>query len=343
MSIIIALLVIAVLALVHEWGHFIAARKIGIPVDEFSIGFGPLLWSREKNGVQYSLRAVPLGGYVRMAGEEPDDVEAENGFARRKPWEKITVAAAGPLMNFVFALVVFIVLFAGLGVPRVIEEPVIGGVLDEYPAQAAGLEPGDLIVAVDQAPVTTWVEFTERISALPVGSTVVIAVERAEERLNFTLATVANESTGRSLVGITNSIVYERQSWLASVRSGLMETYGMTVALLGGLRDMVTGQVGADDIAGPVGIVNMIGESARGGWLNFLSFTGFLSINLAVLNLLPIPALDGSKIVFALIESVRRKPLPLEKEAMVHLIGFVFLITLIVMVTFNDVMRLFAG
>jgi regulator of sigma E protease len=342
-NIIIALLVVAILALVHEWGHFVVARRIGVPVHEFAVGYGPALFSTRKNGVRYSLRVIPLGGYVKMAGEDPGDLEAENGFARRKPWEKIAVAAAGPLMNFVFAIAVFIVLFAVIGMPRAVEEPVIGDVLAGRPAAVAGLIAGDRILAVNGTPVTGWLEFTQAISALPVGEEALLQLDRAGQVFAVTLVTEVNGDTGRAMIGVTNQVVYEREGWLAAIRSGFIQTYSMTAALLTGLADMLGGRVGADDLAGPVGIISMIGDTARAGWLSFLSFTAFLSINLGVLNLLPIPALDGSRIVFALIEGVRRKPIPLEKEAMIHWLGFLFLIGLILLVTYQDVTRLFEG
>jgi regulator of sigma E protease len=343
MNIIIAVLVLAVLVIVHEWGHFIAARKIGIPVHEFSVGFGPALYSRKRNGVLYSLRVIPLGGYVKMAGEGLEDLEAEDGFAKRKPWEKVVVALAGPLMNFVFAVLVFIFLFAGIGVPHANEKPIIGGVVAGQPASVAGLQSDDLILGLNEEPVATWLAFTDRLSALPVGAEALLEIDRGGQVFTVTLSTVKNDATGRSMIGVTNQVVYEKQGLLSAVKSGLVHTYTMSVALLGGLVDMVSGAVNKDDIAGPLGIITMIGDTARAGLVSLLSFTGFLSINLGILNLLPIPALDGSKVLFAFIESIRRKPIPLEKEAMVTWIGFLFLMGLILFATYNDLVRLFSA
>lgn len=343
MTILLALLIIAFLVLVHEWGHFITARRIGIPVHEFSIGFGYRLYSVTKNGVEYSLRLIPLGGYVRMAGEEPGDNEDPNGFSARTPLEKIRVAFAGPFMNFVAAILIFIVSYAVIGIAQPVNEPILGEVIPGKPADQAGLKADDRIVEIDGKTVATWEEFVGKVRQHPAGETIMLKIDRNGRQKEISLTTIKNESSGTPMIGVYSKVIYERQNIVNAVKYGFIQTYQMTVLLLQSVVMMVTGQVSSSDLAGPVGITTMVGEAAQGGLAYLLSFTAFLSINLGVLNLLPIPALDGSRIVFGLVEAIRRKPLDPEKEGMIHWLGFLFLMGLIVFATYNDIIRLIRG
>lgn len=343
MTILIALIIIAVLILFHETGHFIAARRIGIPVHEFGIGFGPKLLSWKRNEVEYSIRLFPLGGFVRMAGEEPGDQSHPAGFNQRTPLEKIRVSFAGPFMNFVLALLIFIYSYAFIGIPSATDEPVIGIVFEDQPAETAGILSGDRILAVNGVQVKSWQEFTTRLTDEAPGTPVILELQRNGQRQQLEVIPEANPSTGLSIIGVSSQVVYEKQGLLNAIKIGLQQTYELTLVLLGGLWIMVTGGASAADIAGPVGIVGLIGDAARVGTVFLLSFSAFLSINLGILNLLPIPALDGSKIVFALVEAIRKKPVAPEKEGFIHWLGFLFLMLLIVLVTFNDIMRFFKG
>lgn len=343
MAIIIALIIIAVLILVHEWGHFIAARRVGIPVHEFSLGFGYLLFSTTRDGTQYSLRLIPLGGYVRMAGEEPGDTENPEGFNTRTPLEKMRVAFAGPVMNFVLAIIIFIITFAVIGVTKPIDEAVIGEVIKDKPAYTAGLKSGDKILAINGQDVASWNEFMTIIQKSPTNKPLQLKISRGEQTKIMVMTPVLNESTGKPIIGVVNKYTFERVGVITAVKMGFVQTYQLTVALLSGLGMLFTGAASTADLAGPVGITNMIGDAARGGMVYLLSFTAFLSINLGILNLLPIPALDGSRIVFAMVEAIRRKPMDPEKEGFIHWIGFMFLMLLIVVVTYNDILRLIKG
>lgn len=342
-TILITLLIIAVLILVHEWGHFITARKIGIPVWEFSIGFGPKLYGRKKDGVEYSLRLIPLGGYVRMAGEEPDDANDPEGFNNRTPLEKIGVAFAGPFMNFVLALLIFVYVYSVVGIPQVSDQPVIGQVVANTPAEKAGLQANDLVLQVNNKDIKTWDEFTLGISSTPEGEPLNLKVKRNEQILKLSITPVKNETTGKPSIGVMSSLTYDKQGIISAIKIGFRQTYELTVLLLSGLGMLFSGGASVNDLAGPVGITKLIGEAAQAGMVLLLSFTAFLSINLGVLNLLPIPALDGSRIIFALVEAIRRKPLEPEKEGFIHWLGFLFLIMLMVLVTYNDIIRLIKG
>jgi regulator of sigma E protease len=342
-TILITLLIIAVLILVHEWGHFIVARKIGIPVWEFSMGFGPRIYGWKKDGVEYSVRLIPLGGYVRMAGEELGDENDPEGFNNRTPLEKMAVGFAGPFMNFVMALLIFVYVYSVVGVPQASDQPLIGQVIAETPAEKAGLKANDLVIQVNHKDVETWGEFTTGIAAAQSGEPLPLKVKRDQQVLDLEVIPIQNESSDKPSIGVMGAITYDKQGIVNAIKIGFEQTYELTVLLLSGLGMLFSGGASVNDLAGPVGITKMIGEVAQVGPVLLLSFTAFLSINLGVLNLLPIPALDGSKIVFALIEAVRRKPLEPEKEGFVHWLGFLFLISLMVLVTYNDIIRLLKG
>lgn len=343
MTVITTLIIIAVLILVHEWGHFIVARRIGIPVYEFSLGFGYKLFSFKKEGVEYSLRLIPLGGFVRMAGEEPGDHSDPNGFSNRTPLEKMGVAFAGPFMNFILAVLIFVYIYTFIGIPHASDEPVLGKVIAGKPAYKAGLKENDRIIEVNGERIKTWEEFTEKVASTPEGSYVYLLVKRQNEFINVKVKPIRNEANGTPIIGVMNKMTYTRQNIIDSIAIGLKQTYQLTVLLLSGLWLMITGGASAADLAGPVGITKLVGEAAQVGTVFLLSFTAFLSINLGILNLLPIPALDGSRIVFALLELIRKKPIEPDKEGFIHWLGFIFLMLLIIIVTYNDIVKLIRG
>lgn len=342
MTVVIALTVLAFIILVHELGHFIAARRIGIPVYEFSLGFGYKLFSLKRKGVEYSLRLIPLGGYVRMAGEEPGDLDDPNGYSQRTPLEKIRVAFAGPFMNFILALLIFVYTYAFIGIPQAPDEPVIGQVVSDKPADRAGLKVNDQILEVNGRKVNTWDEFTALLSNYKAGDNLQLKVLRDNKILYFNVVP-EEDSSGNPVIGVVGEIKFVKQSIIKSIKYGIQQTYQLTVLLLSGLWLLISGGASASDIAGPVGITKLVGEAAQVGTVFLLGFTAFLSINLGIINLLPIPALDGSRIVFALVEIIRRRPLEPEKEGFIHWLGFLFLIFLIIIVTFNDIMKLIKG
>ncbi len=343
MTIIIAIFILAILVLVHELGHFLAARLIGIPVHEFSLGFGHRLYSTKKNGVEYSLRMIPLGGFVRMAGEEPGDMNHPDGFNNRKPWEKIAVSFSGPFMNFVMAILIFIYTFAVIGVVQPVNEAVVGELLQGKPAYTAGLQTNDHILSVNGNDIDSWEHFVNTIKDNPVGTSLHVKVDRNGAVSTVTLNSIADETTGNPIIGVYPQVKYARQGIFTAIRLGFLQTYQMTLLLLSGLGMLFTGAASASDLAGPVGIFSMVGEAARGGAVYLLMFSAFLSINLGIVNLLPIPALDGSRMVFALVEAVRRKPMDPEKEGFIHWVGFLFLMLIIIFATYNDIVRLIKG
>lgn len=343
MTIVIAIIILAILVLVHEFGHFWAARKIGIPVYEFSLGFGRRLYSTRKNGVEYSVRMIPLGGFVRMAGEEPGDTSHPDGYSKRKPWEKIAVAFAGPFMNFVLAIFIFIYTFAVIGVAQPVNDAIVGEILQDKPAYTAGLKTNDRITNVNGTAIDSWEHFVDAVQQNPVGTPLQVTVDRGGIVLKLSVITVVDESTGKPIVGVYPQVEFIRQGIFQAIKLGFIQTYQMMLVLLTGLGMLFTGAAHASDLAGPVGITSMVGEAARGGPVYLLLFSAFLSINLGIVNLLPIPALDGSRMVFALVEKVRRKPMDPEKEGLIHWMGFLFLMLIILFATYNDIVRLIKG
>jgi regulator of sigma E protease len=340
-TVLIALVIIAAIILVHEVGHFIAAKRIGIPVHEFSLGMGYKLFSTTKNGTEYSLRLIPIGGFVRMAGEDLGDLDDPNGFSKRTPLEKIRVAFAGPFMNLALALFIFIYTYAFIGIPSISDEPVIGSLVEGKPAGIVGLKPGDRIINIDGKTISYWSDITREIMSSG-GKELAVTVARGAETIQYRI-TPEVDSSGVPAIGIMGTINYEKQGIINSIKTGFIQTYQLTVMMLGGLWMIISGGASAADLAGPVGIAQLVGEAAQGGAVFLLSFTAFLSINLGIINLLPIPALDGSRIVFAVVEAIRRKPLEPEKEGFIHWVGFLFVMMIIIIVTYNDIVRLIKG
>lgn len=343
MSIILTIIVLGVLIFVHELGHFLTARSIGIPVYEFALGFGYKVFSFTRNGVEYSLRLIPLGGFVRMAGEEPGDNEDPNGYSHRTPWEKIKVSVAGPFMNLFLGLLIFIYSYAFIGLPTATNEPVIGRVISGEPAAMAGVQPGDRVLAIDGQSIGTWEQITTVMSQKPPGEKITLTLQRHEQTLSIDVVPRQNNSTGNPAIGVMGQLVYEKQGIIQSIIYGFQQTFMLTGALLSGLWTIITGGASSGDLAGPVGITMMVGEASQYGTIFLLSFIAFLSINLGILNLLPIPALDGARVVFALTQILRRKPIDPEKEGFIHWLGFLLLMLIIVFVTYNDILRLIKG
>lgn len=332
MSIVYTLIIICVLVLVHEFGHFIVAKKSGVLVEEFSLGMGPRLLGWRWGETEYSLRLLPIGGYVKMPGEdgECDDPRA---FCNKSVWARMAVTFAGPLMNLLVAVLFFLVAFMYFGTPAT--DGLIGTVAENSPAAAAGLQSGDVITALNGGAVDSWTDVTAYMAEVLPGEEVTVTYERDGEACEAVLTTI--ESDGRALLGVTQGI--RRADLVTSLKLGFATTVSFTVMIVQSLADMITGAA-AVDVAGPVGMVSMVGEYADVGLMYLFLFAGMLSVNLGVMNLLPIPALDGARLVFLLIEAVRRKPIDRDKEAMVHMVGFVLLMTLMLVITYFDINKL---
>ncbi|EHQ91372.1 RIP metalloprotease RseP [Desulfosporosinus youngiae] len=339
------------MVMIHEFGHYIVAKWIGVKVIEFSFGFGPKIVGYQGRETLYALRLIPLGGFVKLHGMDAEldkngqPMIVSNNDARsfmNKPvWQRMAVIAAGPIMNFVLAIIMFISVFAYLGIPAQGNSNMVGSLVKGKPAATAGIQPGDRIIAVDQEITADWARLTELIHSKP-DQVLSLTIERGSEqqRQTVSIKTEKDPQSGNGMIGIAPEVTYVHASIFESTRVGIQRSIDFTKLIVVTLTQMVTGKIPAD-VGGPVMIAQVIGEGAKEGFSNLLGLTGVLSIQLGLINLFPIPALDGSRLVFLLIEGLRGKPLNPEKENMIHLVGFVLLMGLMLAVTYKDVLRLF--
>jgi len=331
-TLIAAIFVFGLLILAHELGHYFVARLTGIRVLELAVGFGPKLVGWSRAGIDYSLRAVPLGGFCRLMGEDPEEAKDPDSFPQKPITSRMAVLLAGSVMNLALALLVFfLIFFFFVGTPVNTSE--IGHIVEDSPAEEVGLQVGDRITGIDNEPVETFNDVVTVVSARS-GEEFPLTVERNGEEISFMVTAEQEPETGRGIIGIGQAL--DRYNLLPSIQQSFRQ-YGMIMAAF---YYTLSGQAPLD-VAGPVGIVHVIGEVAQTGFVNLLMLTALISINLGIINLLPIPALDGGRILFLIIEAVRGRPIEPEKEGFIHFLGFAFLITLILFITYQDVLRLF--
>lgn len=315
----------------HEGGHLLCAKLCHIYVEEFSVGMGPLLFSFRKGETKYSLRLLPIGGYCKMPGEDGES-DLPNGFDKKPVLQRMLVVAGGALFNIIFAVLLFIVAYMGLGTPT--SEPIVGEVKADFPAYEAGMEEGDRITAIDGVAVNSWSEMTDAIHN-NVEKELLFTVEREGKVLDFEIAPV--ESDGVGIIGIVAA--RENLPLWEAVKIGFVQTYTITKLVIVSLWQMITGAIGVD-LAGPVGVGQLVGQAAGYGFFNFLIFVAVISVNLGIVNILPLPALDGGRLVFLALEGIRRKPVSAAVEGTVHFIGFALLMGLLVVITFFDISRI---
>ncbi|PIC71835.1 RIP metalloprotease RseP [Sporosarcina sp. P16b] len=418
METVIAFIVIfGTLVAFHEFGHFLFAKKAGIMVREFAIGMGPKILAIRKGETQYTIRLLPIGGYVRMAGEDFDTVELQPGYRvglllnAQDEIEKIylnrnvsnpnilnvevessdldkklyiegydedgqlvhlkisrtaliiekgqeTLIApydrqfeskslgsralaifAGPLFNFILAFFIFLALGLMNGVPT--NEPIISEVKSDTPAEMAGMKKGDLITGVDGKSIDSWMEFSEAIQK-SAGIPMSIEVDRAGKQVVLDVVPDTVEDAGQEFgqIGVMYSSPLEK-GFIKSIVFGAEQTYSWTVKIFELLGMLITGQFTIDALSGPVGIYKATEEVAQHGIFNLMNWGAVLSINLGIMNLLPLPALDGGRLLFFLFEGLRGKPIDKQKEGMVHFVGIMLLMVLMLVVTWNDIQRFF--
>ena len=328
-----AIIILGLLILFHELGHFSVAKLVGIKVHEFAVGMGPKVIKFTKGETLYTLRALPIGGYVKLEGEDQKS-DDERAFGNKPLLARIAVLVAGATMNFILGFLIFVILLSMSGA---IVEPIIGQLTPGMPAAQAGLMPGDRIERLNNKRVYTQTDIVFFINTNqdgPINATIMRDGQRKEIKITPQL----NEEYGRYMIGYQAQLA--EPTVINIIKYAYYDTISHTKLIFEGLATLLRGQGSAEDIAGPVGIVGAIGGAARAGIQPLMILAAIISINLGIFNLLPIPALDGSRIMFLLIEGIRRKPIDPEKEGMVHMIGLVMLLLLMVFTVFNDVTRL---
>ncbi len=416
-TIIAFILMFGLLVFVHEFGHFIFAKKAGMLVRELAIGFGPKVFSIKKKETLYTIRLLPMGGYVRVAGEDPEITELKPGqhiaiefnqagavdkiiinkkskhptarvievekadlehglfiegydvgeedklrfsvdpkadfvmdevetqiapfdrqFASKTKRQRAMQLFAGPMMNFLLTIVIFAILGFTQGVPT--EEAKLGTIQADSPAEEAGFEAGDEVIAIDGTPVTMWTEFQTTVRENPETElTMTVLRDSSEEQeLVVTPRMVESQDQQFGQLGVRQ---YMEKSFAKAIPYSLEETYATSKLILTSLSQLITGEFSIDMLSGPVGIYDATDQVVQNGFATFLMWTAMLSVNLGIINLLPLPALDGGRLLFVGIEAVRGKPISAEKEGLVHFVGFALLMLLMIVVTWNDIQRLF--
>ncbi len=349
----VAVIVLGLLIFVHELGHFIVAKRTGVGVKVFSLGFGPALINIRRGQTDYRLSIIPLGGYVRMVGEEPDEEvapqEIPRSFTHKPVGVRMAIVAAGPAANVVFALITYYLVLVLWGLP--ILAPSVGKVVKASPAQAAGLRPGDEIVAIDGKKITRWSDMVSIIQASK-GRALVFRVRRGHRELSVVVRPRPEMVT--DIFGETQRIY--RVGIIASgkrviKRVGVFEaaqlafTKAWVAAKLIGLTvvKLVQAKVSVKELGGPIFIAQAAGQMARYGLAPLMDFAALISVNLAVINLLPFPPLDGGHLLLFGIEAIRRRPLPLKARQWLQQVGLALVLLLMIVVFYNDIARIITG
>ena len=342
MKIVIAIIIFSIIILFHELGHFLLAKANGIRVNEFCLGLGPTIFGIQRGETKYSLKLLPFGGACMMEGEDEESTD-DRAFGKKSVWARISVVAAGPFFNFIMAYICAVIVLCNTGYTLPVVEEVSAG----YPAEAAGMQAGDKIIKINNSrihfykEISTYIQFNQ-------GESIKITYERDGERYETELSPQYDEELGYYRYGIIGSQETYKGNFLENLKYSAYEVKYSVKIVLYSLRALVTGQVSANDIAGPVGIISMIGdgyeESVSVGYfiafLQMIYTTLSLSANLGVMNLLPLPALDGGRLLFLIIEAIRGKRVDPGKEGMVHFIGMMLLFALMIVVLFNDIRKL---
>ena len=344
------ILVLSGLILVHEFGHFIVAKGFGIKVLKFSLGFGPRVWGVVRGDTDYCISLFPLGGFVKMLGEQPKETlspkEIPGSFSHRPVWQRAAVVFAGPAFNFLFAWIVFFVIFLAYGNPVIL--PDIGEVQLASPAKKAGIMPGDQIIAIDGQRINTWTEVSKLIKAGG-GHSIVLAIKRGKEIVSIKVTPaihkikdIFGKEIKAPVIGVTAAghIKIEKLNPLNAIGMACSRTWEITALTWKVLVKLIQRVVPLSSLGGPIMIAQMAGQEAAQGILNLFYFMALLSINLGFLNLLPIPVLDGGTLAFLAIEGITRRPLTRHQMEIAQQIGIVILGSLILLVFYNDIARL---
>ena len=359
------IILLGILVFVHEFGHFIIARFCGVQVDAFSLGFGKTLWSRkDKYGTEWKLSAIPLGGYCQFLGDadgasagvdekvkELNEEEKKRAFPFQNPFKKLAIVLAGPLSNYLFAILLFASIFACFG--KMVFPPIVGGVIEGGAAEKAGIQPNDRILNINGHDIASFDDMRKEIALVDDGNMVTIVIQRDDQTLTLTFpiteleyASEGGEAVKQRMLGVTSvhrvEIQPEEMGIITAFKEACVETWDITTATLRGVGQMITGRRSSEELGGIIRIAEMSGDITKQyGWLDLISFMALLSINLGLINLFPIPVLDGGHVVIFLLEIVTGKEINSRIKETLFKIGFSLLILLMVLATWNDIVRLF--
>ncbi len=347
------IIVIGILVFIHEFGHFIAARLCGVGVNVFSLGFGPKILKKKYGRTEYCISSIPLGGYVKMVGEEPgttiDPEDQKYSFTHKSLLKKSIIVAAGPVFNFLLAILIFYVLYQFAGIHMA--EPVVGKVLDDTPALRAGIKPGDVIKEINQTKIESFEDIAKIISTGK-GEELQIIVKRNTRLVGIVLSPVARpgknifgEDIQKYVIGIVGNGESFHKSFnpIEAFWQSVKDTYGLIKLTIISVGKMISGSVSADNLGGPLMIAQMAGEQAKAGIMNFAWFIALLSVNLGIINLFPIPVLDGGHLLFFGIEAITGKSVSEKMRGKMIQFGAAMLVALMVFVFYNDIVRMVNG
>lgn len=349
------IIVLGLLIFVHELGHFLFAKLFKVRVLKFSLGFGPKVFGRTYGETEYLISAFPLGGYVKMFGENPDeqDVSMEDqrgSFAHKFVWQRFFIVLAGPVFNLLFALVLFCGLFIAIGVPNSQDTTTIGQVNEKSPAAEAGLMAQDTIEQINGRPVTQWLDVLNSVKDSG-GQPLTIQVRRGSEQLSLVVTPAIDgvknvfgeEVEKRYMIGVVKAeaLVYERVGVIKAIEAAFAQTWMYISLTVMGFVKLVQRVVPMSELGGPILIAQLAGQQMAAGWVHLVFFMGLLSVNLGILNLLPVPVLDGGHLMFLGVEAIRHKPLSERVQIIAQQIGMALLGSLMLFVFYNDLVRIF--
>ncbi len=343
MSIVLAIIIFSLIIIFHELGHFLVAKKCDVKVNEFCLGLGPTILHFTKGETTYSLKLFPFGGACMMEGEDEESSDGR-AFNHKTVWQRFAIVFAGPFFNFIMAYVLSVILIGCIGY----DTPTITGVMEGYSAEAEGMQAGDKILFLNNYRVHFYQEVSVYSFFHP-GEEIKVTYERGGEKRTANITPTYNEEEGRYLLGILGNYTREKGSVPDTMRYGFYEMKYQIYSTFQSLKMLFTGKLSVNDMSGPVGIVKTIGDTydqsvSSGAFyvvMNMLNIAILLSANLGVMNLLPLPALDGGRLVFFIVEAIRGRRVNEELEGKVHLIGFALLMVLMVVIMFNDIQKLF--
>jgi regulator of sigma E protease len=340
------IVVFTTVALAHEIGHFVFSRMSGIKVLELGLGFGPKLFTYIKNGTKYSLSLIPILGFVRIAGldeeagNEDEKYSPDEGFNSKTPAQRFKAIFGGPLFNLLLAFIIMYVMFVFTGVPKEISNE-IATIAPASEAQKIGLRPGDRITAISGKKIDKMTDAIKNIHSNP-GKTIILTIDRKGKIFKVSATPRLNKKLKIGLVGFSLNPIYVRTDPISALYESLYNVAATSTVIINTVALLLIGKVSVLDLAGPLGIAQVTGQVAGQGVVPLLSFTAFLSINLGILNLIPLPALDGGRLFFILLEAIRKKPIDPILENRIHQVGLILLLILMAFVTGNDLIKILA-